>query len=380
MKPVSVSQLNTYIKRILQTDPILGNITVTGEVSNLTRHSSGHWYFALKDDKSTVRCFLARDRVARLRYDISAGMKIIAYGSISVYEPGGYYSLNIREIDVEGEGELQKAYENLRKRLAEEGLFDEDHKRPLPDNPRRIGVITSPTGAAIRDIITTVKRRSPLVDVLLYPCLVQGPEAAQSIADAVKDMNERFPDLDLLIVGRGGGSAEDLWSFNEEAVVRAVYNSAIPVISAVGHEVDHVLTDFSADLRGATPTAAAELAVPDFSEIRDRLMRLSPGNMYASLAGLVQRAELTAGRIMDGSTAAIDSRLAQESHRLQMIKLECDLSNPMNLLSSGYAVVRGENGHWIESIDGVAPGTKVSVRLKDGQLLCTVDGTEASHE
>ena len=380
MKPVSVSQLNTYIKRILQTDPILGNITVTGEVSNLTKHGSGHWYFALKDENSTIRCFLARDRVSKLRYDISAGMKIIAYGSVSVYEPGGYYSLNIRDIDVEGEGELQKAYENLRKRLAEEGLFDEDHKKPIPCSPRRIGVVTSPTGAAVRDIITTVKRRSPLVDVLLYPCLVQGGDGARSIASAIKEMNRLFPDLDLLIVGRGGGSAEDLWSFNEEPVVRAIYDSAIPVISAVGHEVDYVLADLAADLRGATPTAAAELAVPDFSEIRDRLSRLSPQNMYADLAGLAQRAQLTAGRIMDSATAAIDSRLADESHRLQMIKLQCDLSNPMNLLSSGYAVVRGEDGRWIESIENAVPGSRISVRLKDGRLLCTVDKTEASDE
>lgn len=380
MKPVSVSQLNTYIKRILQTDPILGNIIVTGEVSNLTKHSSGHWYFSLKDEKSTVKCFLARDRAARLRYDISTGMKIIAYGSISVYEPGGYYSLNIRDIDVEGEGELKKAYENLKKKLAEEGLFDEEHKRPIPENPRRIGVISSPTGAAVHDIITTVKRRSPMVDVLLYPCLVQGADAAPSIANAIADINSRFPDLDLLIVGRGGGSTEDLWPFNEEAVVRAVYNSPIPVISAVGHEVDYVLSDFAADMRGATPTAAAELAVPDFSEVKDSLARLSPQNLYISLAGLAQRAELTVGRIMDGATASIDSRLAQESHRLQMLKLQCDLSNPMNLLGSGYAVVRGEDGHWIETIDNVKPGNKITVKLKDGRILCTVDGTEASDE
>ncbi|MCQ2565686.1 MAG: exodeoxyribonuclease VII large subunit [Clostridia bacterium] len=380
MKPVSVSQLNTYIKRILQTDPILGNITVCGEVSNLTKHSSGHWYFAMKDEKSTIKCFLSRDRVARLRYDISAGMKIIAYGSISVYEPGGYYSLNIRDIDVEGEGELKKAYESLRKKLEDEGLFDEDHKRPIPSNPRRIGVVTSSTGAAVHDIITTVKRRSPLVDVLLYPCLVQGPDAAASIAEAIGEMNRRFPDLDLIICGRGGGSTEDLWPFNEETVVRAVYNSRLPVISAVGHEVDYVLSDFAADLRGATPTAAAELAVPDFAEVRDRLTRMSPRSLYASLAGLAQRAELTVGRTMDSATAAIDSRLADENHHLQMIKLECDLSNPMNLLGSGYAVVKGEDGRWIESIANIKPGDKISVRLKDGQLLCTVDETEASDE
>lgn len=376
MKPISVSQLNSYIKRVLVTDPILGNITVTGEVSNLTKHSSGHWYFALKDENSTIKCFLSRDRVSRLRYDISQGMKILASGSISVYEPGGYYSLYVKEIDVEGEGELQKAYDNLKKKLSEEGLFDEDHKRPIPDNPKRIGVVTSDTGAAIHDIITTVRRRNPMVDVLLCPCLVQGPDAAKSIADAIETLNQRFPELDLIICGRGGGSAEDLWAFNEELTVRAVYSSKIPVISAVGHEVDFVLTDYAADLRGATPTAAAELAVSDFSYVRDRLSRLSPQNMYQSLASLAENAGIRAGREMDSATAAIDSLLADCSHRLQMIRLQCDLSNPMNLLKNGYAVVRKDDGKWVETIAEVKPGDILDIRLQDGIINCTVNKTE----
>ena len=376
MKPVSVSQLNSYIKRVLSTDPILGNVTVCGEVSNLTKHSSGHWYFALKDESSTIKCFLGRDRVQRLRYDISTGMKILASGSISVYEPGGYYSLYVREIDVEGVGELQKAYGNLKKKLAAEGLFDPERKRPIPVNARKIGVVTSPTGAAIRDIITTVKRRSPVVDVLLYPCLVQGSDAGACIAAAIMDINDRFPDLDLIIVGRGGGSMEDLWAFNEEIVVRAVCNSRIPVISAVGHEVDVVLTDYAADLRGATPTAAAELAVSDFSAVTDRLNRLSPVNMYQSLASLVSNAEIRVGRDMDGATAAIDSTLADYSHRLQMLKLQCDLSNPMNLLDNGYAVVRKADGNWVESINDVNKGDDICVRLKDGIIRATVDEKE----
>lgn len=380
MKPVSVSQLNSYIKRVLATDPILGNITVTGEVSNLTKHSSGHWYFALKDENSTVKCFLARDRVTRLRYDISAGMKILASGSISVYEPGGYYSLYVRDIDVEGEGELQKAFDNLKKKLEAEGLFDEKHKRTIPDKPKRIGVVTSSTGAAIHDIITTVKRRNPMVDVLLYPCLVQGPDAAASIAEGIAVLNDRFPDLDLIICGRGGGSAEDLWAFNEEHLVRAVYNSRIPVISAVGHEVDFVLTDFAADLRGATPTAAAELAVSDFSYIKDHLERLSPYNLYQALAGLAENASMRIGRDMDGATAAIDSTIADLAHRLQMIKLQCDLSNPMNLLESGYAVVKRADGRWIETVKDVKPGDRLSVRLKDGSINCTVNETETKNE
>ncbi|MBP5749733.1 MAG: exodeoxyribonuclease VII large subunit, partial [Firmicutes bacterium] len=210
LKPVSVSQLNSYIRRILATDPILMNLSVKGEISNLTKHSAGHWYFTLKDETSRISCFLPRERVSSLRYDISEGMELIVYGSVSVYERGGSYSVYVRDIDVQGEGSLKIAFENLRKKLEAEGLFDPSVKRPIPAFPKRIGVLTSPTGAAVHDIITTVKRRNPLVDVLVYPCTVQGPDAAASIAQGLSEMNRLFPDLDVIIAGRGGGSAEDL--------------------------------------------------------------------------------------------------------------------------------------------------------------------------
>ncbi|MBQ4234326.1 MAG: exodeoxyribonuclease VII large subunit, partial [Firmicutes bacterium] len=276
MRPVSVSQLNGYIKRTLATDPILSAVTVRGEISKLTFHSSGHVYFTLKDETSRLSCFLAADRVPGLRFELDEGMEILAEGSVSVYERGGYYSLNIRSVEAAGEGALNAAFEKLKAKLSAEGLFDERLKRKLPDFPRLIGVVTSPTGAAVHDIITTVKRRDPLADILIYPCLVQGPGAAASVCAGIEALNSQFPQIDVLIVGRGGGSKEDLWTFNEESVARAVRASKIPVISAVGHEVDVTICDLAADVRGATPTAAAELAVPQLSVYTDSMKASSP--------------------------------------------------------------------------------------------------------
>ena len=375
LKPVSVSQLNNYIKRILGTDPILMNISVTGEVSNLTRHSSGHWYFALKDAGSSLRCFLPSDRVRSLRYDVSEGMQITAHGYVSVYERGGYYSLNIRDIDVEGEGELAIAFENLKNKLQAEGLFDAAHKRPIPSFPAKIGVVTSPTGAAVKDIISTVRRRSRLVDILICPCLVQGPGSAASVADAIYILNEQFPDLDLLIVGRGGGSAEDLWTFNEEAVARAVYNSKIPVISAVGHEKDVVISDMAADLRAATPTAAAELAVPHMDAIADELYRLSPEKLFSIISDRVQNAQIRADQLKKDMDSSIDRVFSDYEHRLRMLKLEIDSLDPTLLLGKGY-IIAGKDGHWISSASQIGAGDRISLKFKDGSAECSVISTE----
>ncbi|HPX71106.1 MAG TPA: exodeoxyribonuclease VII large subunit [Bacillota bacterium] len=372
-KPVSVSQLNSYIKRLLANDPILGNIGVRGELSGFTRHSSGHCYFSLKDESSRINCFLPQDRVQRLRFELSEGMEIIAYGSVSVFERNGSYSLYVRDIDVEGEGELKKAYENLKNKLAKEGLFDESHKRPIPERVRNIGVVTSPTGAAIRDIITTVKRRSPLVNVLLCPCLVQGEGAADSIVAAIKILNERFPTLDLIIAGRGGGSAEDLWCFNEEAVVRAVYASRIPIISAVGHETDNVLSDLAADLRGSTPTAAAELAVSEFSLEISRLASLAPQKLYGFIADMEEDARARVRRNLEYATQSLDSILLKAAHALSLLKLEADGANPLRLIGGGYAMVSDRFGKRLESACDASPGDSIKVMLKDGSLICRVE-------
>ena len=351
MKAVSVSQLNSYVGRILSTDPILCNIAVKGEVSNLTKHSSGHWYFSLKDSEAAVRCFLPYQRVSNLRFDIEEGMEITAYGNISVYEKGGTYSLQIREVEAEGEGTLKTAFEKLKKKLETEGLFSAEHKRKIPASPKRIGVVTSPTGAAIKDIISTVKRRNPMVDILLYPALVQGNGSAASVCEGIRTLNGRFPDLDVIIIGRGGGSIEDLWTFNEESVARAVYDSSIPVISAVGHEIDYVITDYVADLRGATPTAAAELAVPHMDNLKDKLQRLSPSNLYMYLEDKVYQAE----------------------YRLKMLYTAISASDPKLPLSKGYSMIE-KDGIYISSVKDLTKGDKISLHLADG--IISADVTE----
>lgn len=375
MKPVSVSQLNSYINRLLKTDPIISNVGVSGEVSNLTKHSSGHWYFALKDEKSRINCFLAADRVMNLRYDISEGMQITAYGGVSVYERGGYYSLNVRDIQAEGEGSLRQAFENLKRRLQAEGLFDDSLKRPIPAHPRRIGVITSPTGAAVKDIITTVKRRNPFTDVLIYPCLVQGEGSAVSVSAAIEAVNSLFPELDVLIVGRGGGSAEDLWTFNEEAVARAVRASKIPVISAVGHEQDVVISDLAADLRAATPTAAAELAVPDVSYLRDRLLRCTPERLFAFLDGRLESASLKADRLMESCSGSVSSMLAALDHRLEVLRVETASLDPLSVLSKGYAAVI-KDGSYNVSAAALSKGDRIELVFSDGRAVCAVESTE----
>ena len=257
LKPIRVGQLNNYIGRVLKTDPILGNVSVIGEISNLKFHGSGHVYFSLKDEASKVNCFLAASNLERISCPMEEGMEIIASGYISVYERGGYYSLNIRDIEVNGEGQLAIQFEKLKAKLEKEGLFAAENKKLLPAFPSKIAVVTSETGAAVRDIIRTIKNKNDYVDILVYPVLVQGPAAAKDIADAITDINENYRDIDVIIKGRGGGSMEELWAFNEEMVARSIFASEIPVISAVGHETDFTISDFTADFRAATPTRAS---------------------------------------------------------------------------------------------------------------------------
>ena len=378
-KPISVSQLNNYVGRVLATDPLLMNISVCGEIANLTKHSSGHWYFSLKDSGSKVNCFLSSLRVSRLRFDLEEGMQIIAYGSVNVYEKGGYYSLNIKDVEAQGEGALQIAYERLKHKLEDEGLFDEEHKKEIPYFPKKVGVITSPTGAAIRDIVTTIKRRNPMVDVLLYPALVQGDGSADSIVLAIENMNKYFKDCDVLIVGRGGGSIEDLWSFNEEQVARAIYKSKIPVISAVGHEVDTVITDYVADLRAATPTAAAELAVPHIDNFIDTINSCNPARVYKDLCEKIKYAETDLGRIYRSCQDNIVSTIHEYENKLKLLKLDIDASNPLNVLEKGYSALKDESGKWITSIRHIKKGQTIEVMLKDGSAITLVQKVEKSN-
>ncbi|WP_043932827.1 exodeoxyribonuclease VII large subunit [Bacillus sp. EB01] len=269
---LTITALTKYIKRKFDADPHLQDIFIKGEISNLKQHSSGHMYFTLKDERSRILAVMFASNSRSLKFAPENGMKIIARGEVSVYEASGQYQIYIKEMKPDGIGELFLAYEQLKKKLDAEGLFRTDRKRRLPLFPKTIGIITSPTGAAIRDIITTIKRRYPIARLLVYPALVQGEYAAKSVADAIIRSNQDG-EADVLIVGRGGGSIEELWAFNEEVVARAIYSSTVPVISAVGHETDYTIADYVADLRAPTPTGAAELAVPHIDELLERVLQ-----------------------------------------------------------------------------------------------------------
>jgi exodeoxyribonuclease VII large subunit len=268
IKTFTVSELTRRIKSVLETS--FSNLSVEGEISNFKRHSSGHLYFTLKDEGAQVSAVMWRGRASNLFFTPQDGMKVVASGKITVYEPQGKYQIDVAQLQPRGIGELQLAFERLKQKLSDEGLFDAEHKKPLPEYPERIGIITSPTGAALQDILNIISRRFPAVEILLCPVKVQGEGAAKEIAEAIKDCN-KLAKIDVMIIGRGGGSLEDLWAFNEEVVARAIYNSKIPIISAVGHEIDFTISDFVADLRAPTPSAAAELVVKHQSEIIEYL-------------------------------------------------------------------------------------------------------------
>lgn len=268
---LTVQALTRYIKRKFDFDPHLQDVFVKGEISNYKKHTSGHLYFTLKDNKARILAVMFSSQAKKLRFEPENGMTVLLHGEVTVYEPSGQYQIYVKEMEPEGIGALYLAFEQLKEKLSKEGLFNKNRKKPLPLYPKTVGVVTSPTGAAIRDILTTIKRRYPIAKIIIYPALVQGNAAAASIVSAIETANSR-KEADLLIVGRGGGSIEELWAFNEEAVARAIFASEIPVISAVGHETDTTIADFVADLRAPTPTGAAELAVPNIDDLIERIL------------------------------------------------------------------------------------------------------------
>lgn len=365
------------------------SLIVEGEVSNFKRHMpSGHLYFTLKDDEAQVRVVMWRSDAARIRFDITDGMKIIVKEKISLYEPRGDFQLYAVNIFPAGQGALQLAFEQLKGKLEAEGLFAEGHKKPLPEFPRRIGVVTSLEGAAIRDIISVINRRFPAVELVIYPVKVQGEGAADEIVRAINDLN-RLSNTDVLIVGRGGGSLEDLWAFNEEVVARAIYESAIPIISAVGHQVDSTISDFVADMRAATPSAAAELVVPDKSEVLAGLQTLSR-NMSNSMKQLVGRLALELDKLahhyaLQQPASLVDQRsqfvddLARRfqteiqhyfdvnSQKLSSVHSHLNALSPHEVLRRGYAFVEGPRGV-VGSINKIEIGESAKIHLHDGIL------------
>jgi exodeoxyribonuclease VII large subunit len=396
--PIRVSQLNGYIKRVLQSDPILGRVSVVGEISNLRHHGNGHVYFSLKDDRARVNCFLPSDVFAGLGFELADGIESVVSGYVSVYENGGTYSLNVRGIEMRGAGSPAIAFAALKEKLAGEGLFDKRHKKPLPSFPARIAIVTSATGAAIEDMVTIITAKNDYTDILICPTLVQGSTAAAQIADRIAYVNRARPDTDVIIVGRGGGSVEDLWAFNEEAVARAIFASRIPVISAVGHETDVTIADFVADVRAETPTAAAQMAVPDIGDIRayltecaatlnsgltDRLERLSlrvgacdTGRMRRAILAKISHAESEAGYAAREAVMRVRERVAEKRHTAELRIGAIEALNPRAILRRGYAALTDGDGRIIASARQLREGMALRAILGDGSADVTVDRVE----
>ena len=383
---LSVGEANRYVKMLMDNDSLLSSISIQGEISNLKYHSSGHLYFTLKDPEAEISAVMFRSAAAGLKMRVTDGMRVIAYGRISVYEKSGKCQIYVSAMVDNGIGVLQLEFERLKKMLAEEGLFDEQRKRPIPKFPRCIGIITSPTGAAVRDMINVTGRRWPSTKILLFPSLVQGEQAPNSLCLGLEYLNATNA-CDVIIIGRGGGSIEDLWAFNDERVVRSVAASSIPVISAVGHETDFTLCDFAADLRAPTPSAAAELATPDADEIKLRLdeligraegIALSVLNIKRkAVSELSKRLELSSpsGRLEleRKQLSLVSERLEQavahivqkNRERFSVLATELGAINPLAVLGRGYSYSQ-KDGSVVASIEQISVGDKIDIRFSDG--------------
>ncbi len=398
MKPIGVSQLNAYIKRVLQTDPLLNQVAVLGEISNLKYHDSGHVYFSLKDQGGKINCFLPSSVASSMTIELDDGMEIIAIGNVSVFERGGYYSLQIKAVEISGVGDLGAAYEILKKKLLGEGLFDASHKKPIPGFPSKIAIITSQTGAAVQDMIKIIKGRNELVDILIVPVLVQGPNAAASISEGIRDVNKLFPEVETIIVGRGGGSLEELWAFNEEEVARAIYESNIPIISAVGHETDVTIADFVADLRAETPTAAAVRAAPDTKDLiayldlldhklqenlqyciekkAERLSRLDLSSFRKGILDKIEHLSFRNHQYKEQADQQIEKYIERRETQISKSRLVLEHLNPKSIMGMGYAALATTDGMLITSIDNVHINDPISVTLQDGRMESTITKIE----
>lgn len=388
-RTATVSQINGYVKKILDHNIILNNVWVKGEISNFKRHTSGHLYITLKDEGGVLKAVMFRGAAQFLAFEPKDGTKVRARGRISVYEAAGAYQLYIEEMLPDGIGDLYAAYEMLKKKLQAEGLFDAEHKKPIVKYPKTIGVATATTGAAVRDIINVVTRRYPLAKIVIYPTLVQGENAKESIVSAIEYFNKTGI-ADTLIIGRGGGSIEDLWAFNEECVARAIYNSKIPIISAVGHETDFTIADFAADLRAPTPSAAAEIAVPSADELSAGIS-IMRGRILRAVSKTLERGSLVLKRFkmrtpqdrIDDLRIKLDSysknaensfklKIADGRQKLASLSAKLDALSPLQTISRGYAIPTLTDGSVIRSVKDVKSGDEFSLRLKDGEKECIV--------
>ena len=391
LRPLEVSELNSYIKKLMADEPILGNVMVKGEVSNFKIHSSGNVYLSLKDKDSKVNCIILRRNFAQDMV-IKDGTKIIASGSVRVYERDGAYQLYINSVEVEGMGNLYYQYLQMKERLEKEGLFSPMHKKKIPRFPKVIGVITSPTGAVIRDIINVVSRRYPRVEIKLFPVLVQGERSEESLIRALDFFNRR-DDIDTIIIGRGGGSLEELWSFNSEALARKIFDSKIPIISAVGHETDYTICDFVADLRAPTPSSAAELATPDLKDLlasqdilvkrmsravsnkieieRQKVSRSIEKTHTIVQKDMIDMSYVRLDRMQERMAASVDRRMVDYKNKLSLIGVSMGNLNPFSVMDRGYSVVESSGG-LVQKTTDVELGEDIDILLSDGSLRCQV--------
>lgn len=392
-KVFSVAQINAYIKRIFQSDYALNRIYIKGEVSNCKYHSSGHIYFSLKDDKSQISCVMfANQRISGLDFEMENGQTVIVSGSISVFERNGTYQLYANEISLDGIGRLYVEFEKPKEKLYREGLFDHEKKKPIPQNPKTIGIVTAKTGAAIHDIMSVAKRRNPYIQLVLYPAQVQGDGAAETIVRGIETL-DRYG-VDTIIIGRGGGSIEDLWAFNEEKVARAIYAAKTPIISGTGHEVDTTIADYAADLRAATPTAACELAVPDLRETLDAIdarkrslsvqirhilrnyeLRLEQysGKLRRFDPKLqLQEQRMTLAELEDRLTKRMDYLRNRYQHRLELYAQRLHGLSPTAKLIGGYGYLSDQSGQPVVSAKHIAKGDEIQITISDGSLKTKV--------
>ncbi len=388
----SVSQVNGHIKALLDADPALNGLFVRGELSNYKAYPSGHHYFSLKDEGGAIRCVMFRREASALRFRPQNGMKAVAFGRVAVFPRDGQYQLYVSSLTPDGIGELYEAFERLKAKLAAEGLFAEEHKKPIPKFPARIALVTSPAGAAVRDMIRILGARWPMAEVYVVPCRVQGAEAPAEIAGAIRWVNEEGL-ADLIITGRGGGSMEDLWCFNEEEVARAIYASRLPVISAVGHEPDVTIADYVADLRAATPSNGAELAVPDqneqlalldhlsrrmgraverrLGEARSVLERAGRSRILQNPMSWVDDRRMLLDRQRDSLSHGMTACLGTQREGFARLAVGLDALSPLKVLGRGYSIAQGPKGV-VKRVDDVAPGDALRLRVSDGEISCEV--------
>ncbi|MBV4418637.1 exodeoxyribonuclease VII large subunit [Clostridium tyrobutyricum] len=388
IKVLTVSDINNYIKRNFDNDFILNNASVKGEISNIKFHSSGHIYFSLKDESSKINCIMFKSSARNLNFIPENGMKIILKGRISVYEKEGVYQFYCDEMKLDGLGELYIAFEKLKTKLETKGLFDENHKKDIPKYVRKIGIVTSTTGAAVRDIINVTKRRNKCIDLVIYPSLVQGVDAAEDIINGINVLNAR-DDIEIIILARGGGSIEDLWCFNDERVADAVYNSKKPIITGVGHEIDYTIVDFVSDRRAPTPSAAAEIAVFDLNNLLEKIVNYK-GFLNNHIVNILEekRLRLMASRKrLDSNSPLVyivnqysnmeklrniinikmKSAISSNIEKLDKLKSLLDTNNPLNILNKGYSIIQAEDDKVVNCIKELDKQSKVNIIMKDGK-------------